>query len=107
MAARGDREHRHFRTGELALRREARLRRRDCAAATIRAPGTTRRTTCWCGQAGPLAGFGDHLVEHRRAGELLPARLGDDAPELIGAVGGAEVRLRLPVRDVHPPVLSI
>ena len=54
-----------------------------------------------------LTGFRHHLVEHRRAGKLLPARLGHDAPELIGAVRGPEVRLRLPVRDVHPPVLSV
>jgi ABC transporter DrrB family efflux protein len=59
------------------------------------------------GLAGRLARFGDDLVEHRRAGELLPAGLGDDAPKLICAVRGTEVRLRLPVRDVHPPVLSV
>src|SRR5690348_10198887 len=53
-----------------------------------------------------LTGF-HHLVKHRRAGELLPARLRDDAPELIGAVRGPEVRLRLLVRDVHPPVRSV
>ena len=43
--------------------------------------------------AGCLADLGNHLVQPRRAGKLLPARLGDDAPELIGAVRGAEVRL--------------
>ena len=52
---------------------------------------------------GNEAGFGDDLVEHRRAGELLPAGLGDDAPKLVCAVRGTEVCLRLSVRDGADP----
>src|SRR5690348_2418399 len=79
----------------------------DHAAATTRrawrrSPPYPRLWRAW-----RLAGFGDDLVEHRRAGELLPAWLGHGTPELIGAVRGPKVRFRLPVRDVHPPVLSV
>src|SRR5215467_10075526 len=72
------------------------------------------RASCTAGESGCcaaeprwLARFRDDLVEHWRAWELLPAGLGDHAAELVCAVRGPEVCLRLPVRHVHPPIRRV